>query len=250
MQAIAISLILHNIFRGHIVAMALVSAVLIWSSVDPYLSALDLSLGDLWHTRLALWSTIVISIVVLLQELPKEMSSKFHLILLSKPISRYGYLLGKLLGVYGFSMIHLSVLMLFSYLSASLHCHEPVPIVQNLALPWLHYGLYLWLFSLVSVVSGAFLNEAFCLMSLGVFLTGSYAIGMLSAISEGADLSLIASLCLKLVYHGFPNFQYFGLSHYETYGVFTPFYMFVYVAGYTGMILPCALKKFEELSFH
>jgi ABC-type Na+ efflux pump permease subunit len=230
--------------------MAIVTSLLIWSSIDPYMSDLDLMLGDLWHTRMALWGTIVISIVVLLQELPKEMNSKFHLILLSKPISRYGYLLGKLLGIFGFSMIVLTVLLLVSYFSASLQCEEAVPVIENLALPWLHYALYLWLFSLVSVVSGAFLNEAFCLMVLAVFLSGSYVIGMLSTFREGGDLGLVASLSLKFIYHGLPNFQYFGPSHYETYGVFAPFYLLVYVAGYTGLLLPFALKKFEEISFH
>ena len=236
MWAIAHGLIIHNVRRSQILAMLGFAMLIIWSSVDAFIAEEDLARGDLWTSRLALWSSLVISLFVVLQELPKEMASRFHLILLSKPITRYDYLLGKLL-------------ILVSFLSLFLQCEEETPLFSNLVIPWFHYGLYLWLFSLTACLCGAFLSEAFCLIGVGMVLTGSYAVGLLPALREEGGLGAGTGLLMSFVYYCVPNFQYFSPSSFEDYGGMASIYLMVYVVGYTGIVLPLSLKKFDELSF-
>jgi ABC-type transport system involved in multi-copper enzyme maturation permease subunit len=249
MWAIAHSLVLHNLRRSQILGMALAVMILIWATVDPFVSAHDLKLGDLWPSRAALWGTIIITLVVVLQELPKEMSSRFHLILLSKPISRYDYLMGKILGLFLFSSIYVSGLVLFSFLAQFLQCEDSVDMMSNLVLPWFHYVLYLWLFCVIAGVSGAFLSEAFSLIAIAVVLACSYAVGLLPMLKDSGEVGIGLGLLLKMVYYLVPNFQYFGPSNFDTYGFVAPLYLLVYVAGYTVLVLPLALLKFERQSF-
>jgi len=208
MWPIAHGLIIHNIKRPQVIGMALVAALLIWSSVDPFVVEDDLLIGDLWTTRLSLWSTLVICLTVVLQELPKEMTSRFHLILLSKPITRQGYIMGKVIGLFLFGLVVLSSLVFFSYISSFLQCDEDVALVPNLIMPWFHYALYIWLFSVVACLCGAFLNEAFCLIGIGVVFAGSYAVGLLPALREEAGLGALSGLLMGLIYYLVPNFQY------------------------------------------
>ena len=229
--------------------LALVAMVLIWSSIDPFVSAVDLKLGDLWPSRQALWAAIAMTLIVVLQELPKEMDSRFHLVLLSKPISRYDYLLGKIIGIYMFSAIIMTGLVVFAFVSAWLQCEHGVFIGANLFLPWFHYMLYLWLFSVVAGIAGAFLSEAFCLMAVAMVLAGSYSVGILPMLKESGDFGTGMGLMFKVLYYMVPNFQYFGPSNFDTYGFSAPMYLILYVVGYTLLVLPLALKKFEQQSF-
>lgn len=250
MWPIAQGVFIHNIHRGHVITMVLVALGLIWTSVDPFVTYEDLSLGDLWTSRLALWSSLVIVLVVVLQELPKEMSSRFHLILLSKPISRFDYVLGKLLGLYAFGMAVLTVLVSLSYLSFFLQCEEDVPLGANFLLPWFHYSMYLWLFCVTTTICGAFLSEAFCLIGIAMVTIGSYVVGILPAMVEGGEVGGLGGLLMSMVYYVVPNFQYFGPSHFQDYGVMAPVYLLIYVIGYSGLVLPLALRQFSRISFH
>jgi ABC-type transport system involved in multi-copper enzyme maturation permease subunit len=249
MWAIAHGLIIHNVRRSQVLGMLSFAVLIIWSSVDSFVAEEDLARGDLWSSRLALWSTLVITLFVVLQELPKEMASRFHLILLSKPITRYDYIIGKLLGVFSLSMMALSVLVAVSYLSLFLQCEDEVPFVANFLVPWFHYGLYCWLFALTACLCGAFLSEAFCLIGIGMVFAGSYAVGLLPALREEAGVGAGSSLLMSFVYYAVPNFQYFGPSSFEDYGGMASIYLLIYVTGYTGIVLPLSLKKFDELSF-
>lgn len=249
MWPIAEAVILHNLKRAPILGMLAVAAYFIWSSVDPYTAGTDLQLGDLWPSRLALISTIVVVITVMLQELPKEMASKFHLILLAKPISRNDYLLGKVIGLFIVSVITITVLLMVAYASFFFQCSHEVPPGPNLFRPWMHYVMYLWVFSLVAGVLGAFMTEAYSILLVAFYLLGSYGVGILPSLKMSEGLPTGGGVLLSIFYYLVPNFQYFGPSHFEDYGFLAPFCVLVYAIGYTGIILPYALYRFERLSF-
>jgi ABC-type transport system involved in multi-copper enzyme maturation permease subunit len=246
MKAIALGFFLHNYRRGPVLLIFLATAGLIVTSVDEYTAASDLQLGDSWTSRLALWGSMVLLLTAVLQELPKEMSSRFHLILLSKPIGRSGYLLGKLLGGYVFAIFWLTALLLVSYGSLVFTCREVVPLMSNLIWPWVHYALFLWLFCLIAVLAGAFLGEAFCIMAVSGFVALSFGVGLLPALLEASGISMV---WLRVFYYAVPNFQYFGPSNFDQYDIFAPICVALYIIGYSGLLLPWGLFRFERISF-
>ena len=246
MKAIALGFFIHNYRRGPVLLIFLATAGMIYSSVDEYTAAADLQIGDLWTSRLALWGTMVLILAAVLQELPKEMSSRFHLILLSKPIGRSGYLLGKLVGSYMFAIFCLTILLAISYGSLVMQCREVAPITTNFLWPWIHYSLFLWLFCLIAVLSGAFLGEAFCIMAVAGFVALSFGVGLLPALLQASGLSMI---WLRAFYYAVPNFQYFGPSNFDQYDIFAPICVALYIVGYSGLILPLGLFRFERISF-
>jgi hypothetical protein len=80
-------------------------------------------------------------------------------------------------------------------------------------------------------------------------LSGSYAVGLLPALRQEGSMGAGTGLLMSLVYYCVPNFQYFGPSSYEDYSGMASIYLLIYVVGYTGIVLPLSLKKFDELSF-
>jgi len=248
MWAIAHGVIEHNLKRAMILGLIAAAAVFIWMSVDPYVSKYDLEVGELTPTRYAMLCSLVITMVVLINELPKEMSVKFHLLILSKPISRLDYLLGKIFGLYVVGIVTVTALAFIAFAAMLFQCEEGVPLNQNLILPLCHYILYLWIFCVTAGIAGAFLSEAFCLIIVGIALTASYVVGLIPSIRD-AGVSAGAGLFLKLCYYMVPNYQYFGSSNFNDYSPLTLLYLFLYVLGYTGILLPTAISNFEKRSF-
>lgn len=248
MWAIAQSVVIHNFKRSESLFIAIVSMVVIWFFTDPLLPLADIERGELFPNSLALFASIVLLFFVLLQELPKEMSCKFHLILLSKPLTRMDYLFGKIVGIYLFSWLYLLICLSFSYVSMMMQFDTEVPFESNWLKPLLHYSLYLWLLSVISALAGAFMGEAFCIIVIGITLVMSYVIGLIPSIIE-REISFSASIFLKIIYYIVPNFMYFGPKNFENYSYSTLLYLAVYVVGYTGLILPIGIRRFNQLSF-
>ena len=248
MWTIAHGVIEHNLKKGMILGLVIAASIFIWLNVDPYFSKYDLEIGELTPTRYAMLLSVVIVLVVLINELPKEMSVKFHLLLLSKPISRLDYLLGKIIGLYLIAVIIVAILTTIAFTAMMFQCEENVPLNPNFILPLLHYLLYLWIFSVTAGVAGAFLSEAFCLIIIGIALTASYIVGLIPSIRE-AGVSAGTGLFLKICYYIVPNYQYFGSSNFSDDNHLTLLYLTLYVLGYTGIILPTAIANFEKRSF-
>lgn len=248
MWAIAHGVIEHNLKRSMVLGLICAASIFIWLNVDPYFSHYDLEVGELTPTRYAMLCSVIITLVVLINELPKEMSVKFHLLVLSKPISRVDYLVGKILGLYVVGVVTVTVLTTVAFTAMMFQCEEQVPLNSNLILPLIHYLLYLWIFSVSAGVAGAFLSEAFCLIIIGMVLTASYIVGLIPSIRE-AGVGAGAGLFLKICYYLVPNYQYFGSSNFSDYNPLTVLYLLVYVLGYTGIILPMAISNFEKRSF-
>jgi ABC-type Na+ efflux pump permease subunit len=248
MWAIAHGVIEHNLKRGMILGLIIGAAIFIWLNVDPYYSKYDFEIGELSPTKYAMFCSVIITLVVLINELPKEMSVKFHLLILSKPISRLDYLLGKIIGLYVVSVVTICILTTVAFTAMMFQCEEAVSLNPNFLLPLMHYVLYLWIFCVTAGVAGAFLSEAFCLIIIGMALTASYIVGLIPSIRE-AGVGAGAGLFLKLCYYMVPNYQYFGSSNFHDYSPLTLLYLAFYVMGYTGIILPTAISNFEKRSF-
>lgn len=249
MWAIAQSVVIHNIKLSGFWGLMLCFAFGIYTLIDPFTPADELERGSLTATFFALIGAVITLLFVVLNELPKEISSKSHLLILSKPITRMDYFLGKIIGVFLFASISLALLVAFAYVSLVYHCEHQVPLLQNCIFPFFHYLLFLWMVSLLAGIIGVFLSEAMCIMISFFLLIGSYAIGLVPVLLE-KELSLSAGIFLKGIYFFFPNFQYYELSEYEHYGWFSFFLLGIYSLGYTGIALPISLKYFEKKSFY
>ncbi|MBF0196756.1 MAG: hypothetical protein HQL32_03565 [Planctomycetes bacterium] len=240
---------LQNIKRPPSMGLWLGAVVLIWAMVDPMVSEADLARGDMYPTMLALGVSLVAMLFAVINEVSKEVSVRFHLLILSKPILRYEYLLGKILGAYLYSLISMIVFCLTAYIAMTLQVSYEVPIWANLLRPIIHFSMYLWIFSLVATVVALFVSEAFFLIIITLGLGGSYVIGLIPSLQGQAEFNSLAFLVLKGVYFIFPNFQYFASANFETYNWMIPILTFIYAAGYTGLILPLAIRSFNKKSF-
>lgn len=249
MWPILSSVVLHNIHRGAVRILILGVMALIWSNIDPLTSDHDLKLGDLFPTQLALFGSLVVAMFVTLQELPMEMNSRFHLILLSKPISRTDYLLGKIIGIFALGGIVVTITTIFAFIAMTIQCKSEVPLMSNLLLPLFHYLLFIWVFAVAAGVAGAFLSEALCIMLTCFVFAATIAVSLIPIFLED-NLPWGAGWLLKLIYYLVPNSYYFSPGKFSEYTMTTPFLVTLYALGYTGVVLPTAIRNFNRISFH
>ncbi len=240
--------VMHNLKRGSAWAIIAVLVGMSWFNTTEFTSQRDLAIGDLLPSNIALYGGVVLLVYVCLQELCMEMNSKFHLILLSKPISRDGYFLGKTLGVFCFTAIGVTIVLFSAYFFMSIRCREPVPLMANLILPWAHYLLCIWYFSVVATVAGLFLPEAFYIMTIAVMVVMSIVVSLIpSLLAKAVPGSL--GLLFKGFYYIAPNIWYFHSGNYVEYNFYTYPLLVLYTLGYTGILLPPAMKRFRTISF-
>ncbi len=248
MKPIFTAVVLHNSRRAAVWFILAALWALIWFNTDPYAPAADLRRGDLVPCALAFYGSLVLALFVTIQELPMEMHCRFHLILLSKPISRTDYLVGKIIGIFCFGALVLAVTVPFAWLSQALQCEAEVPLLANLVKPLIHYTLYLWFFSVVAGITGAFMSEAFCMMITVFVFAGSIAVSLIPSILE-KKVNLGAEILLRAIYYMAPNIFYFRPQHYQEYSFYTPLLVAVYALAYSGLILPVAIRRFNQISF-
>ncbi|MBF0243824.1 MAG: hypothetical protein HQL31_00945 [Planctomycetes bacterium] len=212
-------------------------------------SGQDLLRGDLMGSSIAFYASLFIVLIIAMQELPKEIQAKSHLLLLSKSISRSGYLMGKIVGIFMFGVLCLMVACASAYGALVMSCRHEVPFLANFFWPFMHYSLFIWIFSVITGISGAFLNEAFCALGGGFCLVGSYAIGLIPGIAEKTHDSG-AVILLKSIYYIVPNIWYYRPGHYLNFDGFNFLTLVLYTLGYSGVLLPLALVKFKKISFN
>ena len=249
MLAVWDSVVRHNLKRGGFYVMVTMSCLVIYSLTDSYTTAKDLIKGNLAPTEAAIGGALVVLIYIVLNELPIEISKKSHLLILSKPMSRTGYVMGKILGCYTLSVIVLSIFVAVAYMSLLTTCEHDVPFNNNFLKPLCHYMCFLWIITVMSCVCGLFLSEAFTIMILGFYAIGSYFIGVIPAIMVKSKAAGFLEILLNAFYFIFPNYQLFSPGEYLSYNIYVGMYLVLYSLCITLVVLPITLYKFNKISF-
>ncbi len=176
----------------------------------------------------------------------KEIEKKSIYILLSKPLKRYEFILGKFFGlsivslVFNIAMFIIFVLYLF-ILDIKV---SPYLIVANIHI----YLKIVILISIVLALSSMSSTVLTGLLSIGFYLIGSSAssIKELVILSESPKLSML----INIIYFLIPNFEYFNsknnVVHIEfihSIDIFTPF---LFAIIYSCLFLVIAVLAFQK----
>ena len=260
-----IAIIAHNTFRESIrdkilynivflaIALTLFSIVLgEWSVFDRayVIKSTTLSVMSL--------SGLLISIFVGISLVQKEIQRRTVLTLLSKPISRVTFIVGKYFGLLAVVAVHLAILTCIFYVMLFVIGAGPT---ANLLL-----AIYLIFCEMAVVIAVALLFSSFsstvlsALFTLGVYFAGHLSNQLLeqvrfaSRMGEMGDTSTALFEKAAVVIHAvFPGLYRYNVTGYVVHGVALPdMYLFwntVYAVGYVGVFLGVASWWFSRRDF-
>ncbi|MBR4916420.1 MAG: ABC transporter permease [Fibrobacter sp.] len=260
-----IFIIAHNTFRESIrdkilynivflaIALTLFSIVLgEWSVFDRayVIKSTTLSVMSL--------SGLLISIFVGISLVQKEIQRRTVLTLLSKPISRVTFIVGKYFGLLAVVAVHLAILTVIYYVMLLLTNADPT---ANLLL-----AIYLIFCEMAVVIAVALLFSSFsstilsALFTLGVYFAGHLSNQLLeqvrfaSRMGEMGDTSTALFEKMAVVIHAvFPGLYRYNVTSYVVHGLALPdMYLFwntVYALGYVGVFLGVASWWFSRRDF-
>ncbi|SHL26099.1 ABC transporter permease [Fibrobacter sp. UWEL] len=235
------------------VALALFSIVLgEWSVFDRayVIKSTTLSIMSL--------SGLLISIFVGISLVQKEIQRRTVLTLLSKPISRATFIVGKYLGLLAVVAVHLVLLTLIFY--ATLWVTGSEPTVSLLT------AVYLIFCEMAVVIAVALLFSSFsstvlsALFTLGVYMAGHLSNQLLEQVRFAARMgemdqssSAIFEKAAVVIHAVFPGLYRYNVTNYVVHGVALPdMYLFwntVYALGYVGVFLAIASWWFSRRDF-
>ena len=260
-----IAIIAHNTFRESIrdkilynivflaIALTLFSIVLgEWSVFDRayVIKSTTLSVMSL--------SGLLISIFVGISLVQKEIQRRTVLTLLSKPISRVTFIVGKYFGLLAVVAVHLTILTGIYY--AMLFVMEANPTLSLLT------AIYLIFCEMAVVIAVALLFSSFsstilsALFTLGVYFAGHLCNELLeqvrftSRMNEMSDASAAILEKIATVIHAvFPGLYRYNVTSYVVHGISLPdmyvFWNTVYALGYVGVFLAIASWWFSRRDF-
>lgn len=203
-------------------------------------------------------SGLLISIFVGISLVQKEIQRRTVLTLLSKPISRASFIVGKYLGLLAVVGVHLLILTCIFYAMLFIISAEPTFSL----LP----AIYLIFCEMAVVIAVALLFSSFsstvlsALFTLGVYFAGHLSNQLLeqvrfaSRMGEMGDSSSALFEKAAVVIHAvFPGLYRYNVTTYVVHGVALPdMYLFwntVYALGYVGVFLAIASWWFSRRDF-
>ena len=211
-------------------------------------------------TTLAIMSLsgLLISVFVGISLVQKEIQKKTVLTLLSKPISRAAFIIGKYFGLMGVVACHLMILTLVYY--SILFLTHSSPTLSLLS------AIYLIFCELAVVVAVALLFSSFsspvlsALFTLGVYFAGHLSAQLLEQVrfvqkmGEIKGLSGVILEKFAVVIHAlFPGLYRFNISTYVIHGVTLPenylLWNTFYAFGYVALFLVIASLWFGKRDF-
>ena len=203
-------------------------------------------------------SGLLISIFVGISLVQKEIQRRTVLTLLSKPISRAAFIVGKYFGLLAVVAVHLVLLTGIYY--AILWVTNSSPTLSLLT------AIYLIFCEMAVVIAVALLFSSFsstvlsALFTLGVYFAGHLSDQLLEQVkfaSRMGELQGTSSAILEkaaVVIHAvFPGLYRFNVTNYVVHGVALPdmyvFWNSVYALGYIGVFLAIASWWFSRRDF-
>ena len=203
-------------------------------------------------------SGLLISIFVGISLVQKEIQRRTVLTLLSKPISRVTFIVGKYFGLLAVVTVHLAILTVIYYVMLFLTHADPA---ANLLI-----AIYLIFCEMAVVIAVALLFSSFsstvlsALFTLGVYFAGHLSNQLLeqvrfaSRMGEMGDTSTALFEKMAVVIHAvFPGLYRYNVTSYVVHGIALPdMYLFwntLYAVGYVGVFLAVASWWFSRRDF-
>jgi Cu-processing system permease protein len=203
-------------------------------------------------------SGLLISVFVGISLVQKEIQRKTVLTLLSKPISRVSFIVGKYLGLLGVVASHLFLLTIVYYLILFLTHSSPSLSLLS--------AIYLVFCEMAVVVAVALLFSSFstpvlsALFTLGVYFAGHLSNQLLEQVQfvkrmgEVEGFSSILMEKMAIVIHAvFPGLYRYNISSYVVHQIALPewylFWQSLYAIGYIGVFLAVASWWFNRRDF-
>lgn len=203
-------------------------------------------------------SGLLISIFVGISLVQKEIQRRTVLTLLSKPISRASFIIGKYFGLLAVVSVHLVLLTCIFYLI--LLCTNASPTLSILT------AVYMIFCEMAVVIAVALLFSSFsstvlsALFTLGVYFAGHLSNQLLeqiqfaSRMGEMGDTSTAILEKAAVVIHAvFPGLYRYNITNYVVHGLALPdmyvFWNTLYALGYVGVFLGVASWWFSRRDF-
>ena len=203
-------------------------------------------------------SGLLISIFVGISLVQKEIQRRTVLTLLSKPISRAAFIVGKYFGLLAVVAVHLTLLTCIYYVM--LFCTNSEPTVSLLT------AIYLIFCEMAVVIAVALLFSSFsstilsALFTLGVYFAGHLSNQLLeqvrfaNRVSGVGDFSAVFFEKIAEIIHAvFPGLYRYNVTSYVVHGVALPdLYLVwntIYAVGYAGVFLAIATWWFSRRDF-
>lgn len=203
-------------------------------------------------------SGLLISVFVGISLVQKEIQRRTVLTLLSKPIGRASFIVGKYFGLMGVVACHLSILTLVYYLI--LLITNSSPTISLLM------AIYLVFLELSIVVSVALLFSSFstpvlsALFTLGIYFAGHLSGQLLEQVRfvrrmgeiEGVTGNILEKAA-QVIHAVFPGLYRFNISSYVVHGIALPegylLWSTLYAFGYAAVFLAIASWWFGKRDF-
>lgn len=203
-------------------------------------------------------SGLLISVFVGISLVQKEIQGRTVLTLLSKPISRAVFIVGKYLGLLGVIAVHLALLTVVYYVILALTGSNPTLSLLN--------AVYLIFWEMAIVVAVALLFSTFsspvlsALFTIGIYMAGRLSNELMEQVNfvrrvgeieggQGVVLEKVASV----IHAVFPGLYRFDISSYVVHNVALPthyiFWNSLYALGYIGVFLAIASWWFSRRDF-
>lgn len=188
--------------------------------------AADLSLATIS------FSGLLIVLFIGINLLSKDIDKKTIYMVISRPISREQYILGKLLGIamlVTVSILFLGILSSIPVYLSKLSYDNPQSIfkwhIYFIAIVFI--AMKLVLLSSITVFFSSFTSTSFIslVLTIATYIIGSTSEvvkGLLEVKMEGVEISPAAGALIKFVYYVFPNFSAFDLKIQATHGLSLP----------------------------
>lgn len=203
-------------------------------------------------------SGLLISIFVGISLVQKEIQRRTVLTLLSKPISRASFIIGKYFGLLAVVLVHLFLLTVIFYVI--LLCTNASPTLSILT------AVYMIFCEMAVVIAVALLFSSFsstvlsALFTLGIYFAGHLSNQLLEQVrfaSRMGEMGNASTAILEktaVVIHAvFPGLYRFNITNYVVHGLALPdmyvFWNSLYALGYVGVFLGIASWWFSRRDF-
>ncbi len=150
---------------------------------------------------------ILLTVVAAATEIPRDVTSRVLLIVLTKPLKRHQFVLGKFLGVLGLGLLFMGVCSLFT--AGALWTQGLPPdgeLVRSVAMGALRVSVV----AAMALLFSTSLSEVPCISFTIIYTLLSYGIGLIAPLLKGSGLPAVAKIVLSLVLYIAPNLQRFA----------------------------------------
>ena len=177
----------------------------------------------------------------------KDVDRKVVYFILSKPVSRAQFILGKFFGLC-MVLLFASVILSAAYIGLILYEHGGFDALGLLAIAmqFLEMALFLAFAIFVSTFSSSLLSIVY---TSGVFFLGHVVSTILSAAKQ-IDITGIKLILVEILYYVFPNLEKFDARDLAIHSVGMPFASFalavIYAAVYIVLLLSGAIWVFDK----